>query len=355
MIELSKTRYGVVKFPPRVADEAIKLVYSALFDSYSSVVPRQLKYESGAKQFFASTIEKVRLKTKSDSRFIRDIELEVKPNDMPENYRKRMQQDYKVKINTQFISPNLVENLFPWSMRDYELNFTKCFDNLMNLSLGVTGQSLAWFSKKDKSINTRAAYMAALITLAIDCARFAWLYGKREDIDKLLSEKVYPKIKIARELDLDSIQHELRHWVQETILPVKQSTIRKDYGDTKKGYYLSPMEFGPSLHSRIKEFIEITINDIENAEKNSAYLDKKKLNALMDLYVRKAEPTWAKKFNLFALNTLYTYSISDTKSPFALYKEEKPTAYKKALKYFDKYARPIVMEAIENRLKELNE
>lgn len=340
MIELSKTKYGVVKYPEKLVQPIMDSMYARVLGFYKNNPTITNLDPDDFQDLLEKFAKKLKVKIDTSKSF---FYFNLKKDHLPTNYTNFLEKEGKkfpdrIYVNAE--TPKYIHS--PHVTKDSDVNTGNVLKNMYR------DKASGAYSEKTKQLYFRCPEIqGVLFSLIYDMEKAFWpnantvIQRRSKDID------------YAMKIDRETIEHELRHWVQDNILHPKQSKVRNDYRKSKKGYLLSPAEFGPSLNTRINMFVTVLVEHIERAAKKSLYLDKKDVDKILDLYLQKKEPDFAFESKLLKDREVYNFVMHPDFSPFVIYKDHKPTAYTKALKHFEKVFRPKVYEAIEKRLKEL--
>ncbi len=133
---------------------------------------------------------------------------------------------------------------------------------------------------------------------------------------------------------LEILQHELRHYVQYTMLHPAQTTRYKGYIDRNQDYYISPVEFGPSSNTIMARFtykILSKLNYIKNSEPDIFKMFKKTdldelVRAFIGISVEYSKTNRKYMQDVIQELGMYGATLSVIKP--------KPSAYKKAVASF---------------------
>lgn len=389
---VAKTKYGVVKFPPKMAATAKRNAAFMVLEyvyNYSTVAElKKLVLQIGKVRGF--TLDQSKKKFDENFWKIRSFRVAYDFTGLPESYFKPNNNKWKELFlknskgeYMEFYLDFTKEGPRNLDWEDSEGNFGGYFTdrgNMTNSGVVVDSGSIVIFTDgfrtKIKQIeNTLKMYMESNKQ---DSDMYQEKKGKPEvnqqeledynthAIKSIKSKIVSAKLQIETALEhLDeTVEHELRHMVQYRLLPQEQQTMYKGYdlvnkipgkgkpGEGEGDYYISPVEFGPIIQSVIKRFAidyvawlkECKLWDIKFDGK--PYVAETKFEKITgesivkDITAFTGKIPWKKS----AVNTdTLLYWQQDPAPEFITIKKRKPTAYAKAIKIAEKILIPALV------------
>ncbi len=182
------------------------------------------------------------------------------------------------------------------------------------------------------------------------------MYKKYESDLKNYERNVFIVVHTEIETLLEVLQHELRHYVQYTILFDSQSSMKKDYSDNPISYYTSNVEFGPAINTAIFFFKKELLMQLTLLRNNDKAEFKKitehNLNQIIDLYLCKinsVDESTQKEMSVLVQRITHRYIYGS--DSFEVMKKGKPSAYRKAVNLFMRTAYVDIISAFKSLKK----
>lgn len=350
--ESAKTKVGIVKVPQKMYKKAWQDVLGFLFQ------PKHYPNTSNSeiKKVLTNLKKKNKVTSNNDKP---SFSIKTDFSDMPAQYKKlidsakkegKLKKDMLVKISRNMaktkpltIGNRLVTNYFEGSFDSYawrtqgipiiEIVVTQ-FINVLNLYFGFIASGT----------------------------------GNRKELEKRLqidTERMVETIK-------NTIEHEMMHYVQFAILPAEQSKRRLNYKDIGDDYKASNVEFGPLLKTNIVDFVSgykrfIAYMSMQGRREGVNFVAEIDDSVIKDNLKFATDEIDYDKYLTFKGEEPHTvYLISEKnddevemyliyKPPsgvvefFKSLKRVKPTAYKKAVKLFEKQVLPQMKKIVKEK------
>lgn len=353
----AKTKVGVVKFPPKMAVQGKKWAREqVLMYLYNKAVSPDFKKTilAIAKQ---SGVSVVHIKKAEQESYFKDdpsVGLYYDWDGIPNSYFSyTMQQKKEIPFG-------IVSLVFDWTRIKYPKDASKWKWHSQNdywEGVYMDAAGLIVLSPKS-SINE---IFAAERTMLASKEKWA----SEKDDKYLKSFETRARITVEHYIDEidETVEHELRHFVQHKLLPPEQNKMFKGYN--KKGggsygpdYFLSPVEFGPALKTVTTRFYKDTVLSMRRMKalalgvgRDLTDTDFSLFDMEMNVRVFTGELTYDEaRAKLKVQGGNGTLFGQEPNEMFAVLKARKPTAYAKAVSYVNRKILPALITEL-NRLK----
>lgn len=335
ILQVAKTKVGVVKYPPKMADNVFNLVLSEVLS--------QLNYSARSQHSKTAILAVAKsegvpvIKRTPSKRKI--FTVDANWEGLPESYWNYQLQPKRGWDKDSFIFKGTLDVIVDWSKIDKDVSqwspeATRNKDAGGTFSLPESGGS------DNHKLGTLTVFPSLVDFI-------------NKDIYISKMQNVLPRDINSLRFTLDSlvgnlqevVWHELSHMVQFVFLPSEQTEQREGRPTDKDNYYTSPIEFGPLLRSVGAKLFSDAIYYFRTEKADTwdgkPYSEKVSDESILEeikFYTDESKP----KGNL-------NFVISPEPFFVAL-KKYKPTAYKKAVKYIHNIVEPRIMK-VHDKLK----
>ena len=368
--EESKTKFGLVKFPPVMAkevqhwvlDKVLNYLYAFSYSEQFKLAVKSIAKKEGiasVTQIPEEYIEKWKSGHMLPEEFL-GLERETfKTNfsGLPFSYFNKRDKE-RIKM--------ILYVIIDWTA------FDKTIDPELRLGTPMGSRSYAYYCPNAIYLNGRNIFPNSIVVSPFNIANKArqidqMLHSVELDIKRGFSPGLKPSSERIKQLirfnkmDLvdcistlkEAVEHELRHMVQCLLLDVGQSVTRDDYNDGVSGYIKSPAEFGPSINTDFTKFKNSFITLLKrNAETMpSVFVDltEEVVKEACDIFLFKA-----KRRERTNSGAYYHFGANLNPSLFMKALDDKPSAYKKAYNIFYKRFYPDILnefKKLQSKLK----
>lgn len=353
--EVAKTKVGIVKVPKKMYTNAWQGVLGFLFQ------PKH--YHHSNEPEIKKTLETLRKKNKVTSNNSKpSFKVKTDFSDMPSQYKKlvdaakkegKLKNDLIIKITRNMartkplsIGNRVVTNYFEGSFDLY-----------------------AWRTQGIPVIDVNVTQYINVLNMYFDFILSDSFTNRKKELEKRLqidTERMIDTIK-------NTIEHEMMHYVQFSILPEEQSKRRLNYSDIGDDYRASNVEFGPLLKTNIVDFISgykrfISVLQLEGRRDGVNFVAEIDEDIIKDNLKFATSEIDYERFLVSEGEDPHTvYLVSEKldgdeveayliyKPPsgvinfFKSLKKVKPTAYKKAVNLFEKQVLPQMKKIVKEK------
>lgn len=351
MKQLAKMKAGVVKYPPVMYEEAKRKTLTAIF---SLALEMCDNLEPAIKDKVTDFLKKhIRFyNIKYDANVIKSIRHSIGKV----YYKFSLPPDFSGLPESYFQNINVNKDL------DFIIDLSWLVPNTKPYTTKANGQ----YRSGDNTIIASPKHFIKLPKLSE--AADNYIYFKNKQSNYSVDDDIYIKftkdlanyennifVVVHTEVEqlLEIIQHELRHYVQYSLMNSNQSGMKSDYSKNPLSYYTSTVEFGPSIKTAIEDFksellMQLTLmrnNDRDEFRK----ITEANLKSVINYYLSKSDVD-EETYNIFSNTNLIrriAYGEAGAR-PFQVMKDGKPSAYTKAVNLFMRTAYPEIISAFKS-------